>query len=249
MERKKVLKNWLSHYRSELVFLRFLLVLIALDQILISLGGSAISKILSDTMNDVKHEKLIDQKLKVLEDKLQNSNAGPKTSDPVGILAGSGAKPAPCGIYYAGSETPQDVIRVFMMKEFIGNRLLSDLITKKERQEPWGRGNWSLLICLLGVWSCIYDDCKFVTCKLVSRVWLAIFFSNCTICVHFPSSSMCNSPIFLLQIPTERAVNLISRPMEFLLRKTLVGSYERLILRSHACSVAICEIFKYTSTN
>ncbi|KAL3821525.1 hypothetical protein ACJIZ3_007430 [Penstemon smallii] len=87
-------------------------------------GGVAFSKILNKTLNDVKHENLSDKKIKVLEekiDKLEKHSIGVGRAE----MHGGG------GLEFESKNAPEDVIRLFMMKEFIGNRYLEDLIVPK----------------------------------------------------------------------------------------------------------------------
>ncbi|XP_027127167.1 uncharacterized protein LOC113770645 [Coffea eugenioides] len=100
-------------------------------------GGKAVAEIISETMNDVKSENLSTQKMMAVT-QVTGSGGGGKVSagrnllDRVemqsrGLEMGSANK----GNFAAEStanQTPEDVLRIFMMKEFMGKRFADDLI-------------------------------------------------------------------------------------------------------------------------
>ncbi|KAL0406843.1 UNVERIFIED_CONTAM: hypothetical protein Slati_3998200 [Sesamum latifolium] len=97
-------------------------------------GGVAFSKIVTETLNDVKHQNLKDGELEASGEKLptlqKRCTGGRNLIDGAEMHVGRGvwnrspttADGAPT------SKSPEDVIRVFMMKEYFGTRFLDDLM-------------------------------------------------------------------------------------------------------------------------
>ncbi|KAI3466153.1 hypothetical protein Pfo_022816 [Paulownia fortunei] len=96
-------------------------------------GGVAFSNILSKTLNDVNYENLEVEKLKVVKEKVgtpqKHFTGGRKLID--GMHGRGGVESVSNDGYpfvSATDKNPEDVIRIFMMKEFFGTRFLDDLM-------------------------------------------------------------------------------------------------------------------------
>ncbi|XP_073125386.1 uncharacterized protein [Henckelia pumila] len=83
-------------------------------------GGVAVSKILTSTLNDVKKENL-------RAEKLQASSLEKVVTPSIKEIVFHEGYP----LKLATKETPEDVIRVFMMTEFCATRFLDDLMVPK----------------------------------------------------------------------------------------------------------------------
>ncbi|KAK6132835.1 hypothetical protein DH2020_033434 [Rehmannia glutinosa] len=96
-------------------------------------GGVAFSNILTKTLNDVKHENVKLEKLDVSGDRVGAPKntivvAGNSLTDQRCVEEGCGAVSGDIGVGWERDKNPEDVIRVFMMKEFFGTRFFDDLV-------------------------------------------------------------------------------------------------------------------------
>ncbi|KAK6132633.1 hypothetical protein DH2020_033622 [Rehmannia glutinosa] len=97
-------------------------------------GGVAFSNILTKTLNDVKHENVKLEKLDVSGDRVgapkKHYSGGRKFIDGPEMRGrgGVGAVSGDIGVGWERDKNPEDVIRVFMMKEFFGTRFFDDLV-------------------------------------------------------------------------------------------------------------------------
>ncbi|XP_073312743.1 uncharacterized protein [Primulina huaijiensis] len=99
-------------------------------------GGVAVSKIITNTLNDVKNENLKSEKLQTSSrEKVVTPSFGRLyLIDGEDMLSRGGKETASNRDYHinlATKETPEDVIGVFMKTEFCGTRFLDDLMVPK----------------------------------------------------------------------------------------------------------------------
>ncbi|KAL8510358.1 hypothetical protein ACS0TY_017244 [Phlomoides rotata] len=97
-------------------------------------GGVAFSKIIKDTVNDVQFENLKSEKLKMLEENVGSSkkhllsdrSVRAETDGKGGSVSNDGFK----------DKSPEDVIRVFMMKDFFATRFFDNMKVHEFASKP-----------------------------------------------------------------------------------------------------------------
>ncbi|XP_073025346.1 uncharacterized protein [Primulina eburnea] len=98
-------------------------------------GGVAVSKIITNTLNDVKNENLKAEKLQTSSQESVAPSIGRLyLIDGEDMLSRGGKETVSNREYHinlATKETPEDVIGVFMKTEFCGRRFLDDLMVPK----------------------------------------------------------------------------------------------------------------------